>query len=96
MLFKIGGRRPAREDEGGTIYSRYVTLDVYQREEAEVLIQEFKENGGKSPEGFAIWVNSETSYEARLLNDPIVSHALEHRDSDNKNASMNGGEANDE
>lgn len=87
MLFKIGGRRPVGDDEGWTIYSRYVTLDVYQREEAEVLIQEFKENGGESPEGFAIWVNSETSYEARLLNDPIVSHALEHRDSDSRNAS---------
>ena len=87
MLFKIGGRRPVGDDEGWTIYSRYVTIDVYQREEGEVLIQEFKENGGESPEDFAVWVNSKTSYEARLLNDPIVSHALEHRDSDSKEKS---------
>ena len=81
-LYKIGGRRPAEDDDGWTICHRYVLIDTEEDRVGKQLVKAFKNNGGQEPEMFVDYVNANTMYEAQLLNDPIVSHELEHRDSD--------------
>jgi FKBP-type peptidyl-prolyl cis-trans isomerase (trigger factor) len=81
-LYKIGGRDVDLESEEAKIVSKFVLFrgDNATTENIDRQIQQFKDrNGASTPHQFVHWINQHAQQlRARILNDPVISHELEH------------------